>query len=135
LAGLIEGLARVLGIILVVILPIAVTEDCTHDMSARFGPDFKGIRYLTNQKHVQGEYNLKGLPEYRTKSAGFKCPGCGVTVLMSKQPVDLGGGIKLVLISCRCQSVAATLRNDKVRLRLTPENWLDPEARDSGADE
>jgi hypothetical protein len=46
------------------------------------------------------------LPPNYTESAGIKCPGCGRTVLRTKREMDLGAEIRLVCLSCYCQSIA-----------------------------
>jgi len=102
---------------------IARASDAFGDLSNTYGDAYKGVRCLTNKYHVADEYNLQGLPEYKIRSAGFKCPDCAVSVLMSKQPVNFGNGIKLTLLSCHCRSRAVTLRKGHIRFALTPENW------------
>ena len=45
-------------------------------------------------EHSVRRYDFAGreLAECYTRSAGFKCPGCGKTVMRSKVPMELGAG-------------------------------------------
>lgn len=83
------------------------------------------LRFLSCPEHPVGEYNLDGLPHNKIKSIGIKCPVCGMSVMRSNQPVDFGAGIKLVLVSCHCHSVAVTGRLGKYRLKVTAKAWHD----------
>jgi len=100
---------------------------------SQLGPKYEGVHCLRYRHRQQGEYNLGELPEYRIKSAGFKCRRCSSTVLMTKQPTDFGCGIRLIRVSCRCQSIAVTGRVDnalgQVRLALKASTWLLDEER------
>jgi hypothetical protein len=44
-------------------------------------------------------------------------------VLRSNQAQDFGAGRKLVIVSCRCYSMASSPRNDRMRMQLKAEVW------------
>jgi predicted RNA-binding Zn-ribbon protein involved in translation (DUF1610 family) len=58
-------------------------------------------------EHSVRRYDFAGreLAECYTRSAGFKCPGCGKTVMRSKVPMEVGAGRRHVAFSCHCLSL------------------------------
>jgi len=58
-------------------------------------------------EHSVRRYNFAGreLAESYTRSAGFKCPACGKTVMRSKVPMEVGAGKRHVAFSCHCLSL------------------------------
>jgi predicted RNA-binding Zn-ribbon protein involved in translation (DUF1610 family) len=58
-------------------------------------------------EHSVRRYNFAGreLAESYTRSAGFKCPACGKTVMRSKVPMEVGAGKRNVAFSCHCLSL------------------------------
>ena len=68
-----------------------------------------GMVQLCTLVHMHGvpgySFAERELPPNYTRSAGFKCPQCGMTVLRSKCPVPVGAGRQMVAFSCHCYSL------------------------------
>ena len=64
--------------------------------------------HLLHFFHQSGAYWFlnEELAENHTRSAGFKCSGCSRTVLRTKRAIRLGTGIRLVVFSCGCATLA-----------------------------
>jgi hypothetical protein len=88
---------------------IAAIDDKLRPNPDELPPDMRDFRLLIMEQVEPGYYFAgRELPPNRIEPMPFSCDVCGQRVWKTKVPLDLGSGVKLVVMACHCGSVSIT---------------------------